>query len=175
MDPYLQLIFGVLPCILNCLMVCYLGLTGLGFATLHRGRRGVGSNADEPVQPKEGQASMPEIKTSNPGTLGALESFTPSPPRLSVLPAADRWGDSKIPRSPLAKSPAASSCVSYWFGSGKIAVALCQTDSAHPCGCAVDHEAVQKTLVLPENLYFDCRKFWPTTSRSDEMLNMYKL
>ncbi|EIE24980.1 hypothetical protein COCSUDRAFT_61236 [Coccomyxa subellipsoidea C-169] len=61
---------------------------------------------------------MPEIKTSNPGTLGALESFTPSPPRLSVLPAADRWGDSKIPRSPLAKSPAASSTNGFGANAG---------------------------------------------------------
>ncbi|KAK9908902.1 hypothetical protein WJX75_004443 [Coccomyxa subellipsoidea] len=83
--------------------------TSAPMAQAQRGERGTAANAEAPLLANETQAAMPEIKTQKPATLGALEIFTPSPPRLAMAPSADRWGESKIPRSPLAKSTTASS------------------------------------------------------------------
>ncbi|CAL8462057.1 g1588 [Coccomyxa elongata] len=61
------------------------------------------------LQPPRGRkgtnaALNQQEKVSKPGTTSAPESFTPSPPRLTINPAIDHLGDSKIPRSPLARS-----------------------------------------------------------------------
>lgn len=66
------------------------------------------------MQQIKADAGLAAIKTPKPGAVASGEAFfTPSPPRLVVTAPADRWVDSKIPRSPLAKSPSALKCVHH--------------------------------------------------------------